>query len=317
MRNAAATARGALLEEAAKRLGVDEGRLTVADGVVSGGGKRVTYGELIGGKSFSLKLDHTKPAQAEGPEGLQGRRQVGAARRHPRQGHRPLHLHARLPRARHAARPRGASAGDRRHARKRRRRPRSRTSPASSRSCARAISSASSRRANGPRSRPRRQLKADWSKPAGAARAGQALRARARHQGRCSDEVTSNVGNAAAAMARGRRQDAERDLRLRHPHPRLDRPVLRGRRVQGRQADLVVGLAGDPRPAQAARRDVRHVARRRALHLSSRAPAATAATATRTPPPTPRCWRKRSAGRCACNGRAPTSTAGIRRARRR
>ena len=47
------------------------------------------------------------------------------------------------------------------------------------------------------------------------------------------------------------------DLRLRHPHPRLDRAVVRGRRVQGRQADLVVGLAGDPQPAQAARQDVR------------------------------------------------------------
>jgi CO/xanthine dehydrogenase Mo-binding subunit len=68
IRNAAATAKGALLDEAAKRLGVAKGDLTVADGVVSGGGKRVAYGELIGGKQFSLKLDHTKPAKPKDPK---------------------------------------------------------------------------------------------------------------------------------------------------------------------------------------------------------------------------------------------------------
>ena len=35
--------------------------LTVADGVIGGGGKQVSYGELIGGKAFSLTLDHQKP----------------------------------------------------------------------------------------------------------------------------------------------------------------------------------------------------------------------------------------------------------------
>jgi CO/xanthine dehydrogenase Mo-binding subunit len=68
LRNAAATARDALLEEGAKRLSVSKNDLSVADGVVSGGGKRVTYGELIGGKQFSLKLDHTKPAKAKDPK---------------------------------------------------------------------------------------------------------------------------------------------------------------------------------------------------------------------------------------------------------
>src|SRR4029077_12346606 len=62
LRNAAATARGALLDAAAKRLNVKREDLKVADGVVSAGGKRVTYAQLIGGKTFSLKLDHTKPA---------------------------------------------------------------------------------------------------------------------------------------------------------------------------------------------------------------------------------------------------------------
>src|SRR5436309_8022783 len=68
LRNAAATARGALLEEAAKRLNAKQEDLKVADGVVSAGTKRVSYGQLIGGKNFALKLDHAKPAQAKDPK---------------------------------------------------------------------------------------------------------------------------------------------------------------------------------------------------------------------------------------------------------
>src|SRR5437660_10807548 len=62
LRNAAATARAALLEEGAKRLNAKKEDLKVADGVISAGNRRVSYGELIGNKSFNLKLDHTKPA---------------------------------------------------------------------------------------------------------------------------------------------------------------------------------------------------------------------------------------------------------------
>jgi nicotinate dehydrogenase subunit B len=68
LRNAAATARAALMDEAAKRLGAKREDLTVTDGVVSAGGKRVSYAELIGGKNFSLKLDHTKPATPKDPK---------------------------------------------------------------------------------------------------------------------------------------------------------------------------------------------------------------------------------------------------------
>src|SRR5499427_6134398 len=67
LRNAAATAKAALLDEAAKRLGAKQDELKVVDGVVSAGNKRVSYGELIGGKSFALKLDHTKPAAGKDP----------------------------------------------------------------------------------------------------------------------------------------------------------------------------------------------------------------------------------------------------------
>jgi CO/xanthine dehydrogenase Mo-binding subunit len=68
IRNAAATARAALLDEASKRLGVAKEQLQVADGVVSGGGQRVSYGELVGGKMFTIKLDHAKPAPAKDPK---------------------------------------------------------------------------------------------------------------------------------------------------------------------------------------------------------------------------------------------------------
>lgn len=66
IRNASATARNALLEEAAKKLNVKKEDLTIADGVVSGGGKKITYAQLIGGKSFSLKVD--EKAKAKDPK---------------------------------------------------------------------------------------------------------------------------------------------------------------------------------------------------------------------------------------------------------
>jgi CO/xanthine dehydrogenase Mo-binding subunit len=70
-RAAAAAARGALLDMASKQLGVGKSSLTVKDGVVSGGGKSVTYGQLIGDKVFNVKIQgfsvpgtFTSPAQA-------------------------------------------------------------------------------------------------------------------------------------------------------------------------------------------------------------------------------------------------------------
>jgi nicotinate dehydrogenase subunit B len=68
IRNAAATARAALIEQAAKRLNAKPEELSVANGVISAGNRRVTYGELIGGKMFSLKLDHAKPAKFKDPK---------------------------------------------------------------------------------------------------------------------------------------------------------------------------------------------------------------------------------------------------------
>ncbi len=65
---AAATAREALVGMAAKRLGVPVAGLVLADGVISvkaGPSKKVTYGELVGGRKFDLEVRESakrKPA---------------------------------------------------------------------------------------------------------------------------------------------------------------------------------------------------------------------------------------------------------------
>jgi nicotinate dehydrogenase subunit B len=56
VRAAAAAAKTALLGMAATNLGVPASSLTVANGVVSGGGKTVTYGALIGDKVFNTNV---------------------------------------------------------------------------------------------------------------------------------------------------------------------------------------------------------------------------------------------------------------------
>jgi len=59
IRQAAATARKQLVETAAQRLGVSTTELVVEDGTVRrrSGGPGVGYGELVGGRDFSLKVD--------------------------------------------------------------------------------------------------------------------------------------------------------------------------------------------------------------------------------------------------------------------
>jgi CO/xanthine dehydrogenase Mo-binding subunit len=57
---AAATAREALLAMASQRLGEPTGQLTVTDAVIKGKtGRRITYGQLIGGKRFNIPLSTT------------------------------------------------------------------------------------------------------------------------------------------------------------------------------------------------------------------------------------------------------------------
>jgi len=48
-----------MLSMASTQLGVPVGSLTVKDGVVSGGGKTVSYGQLVGGKALNLSIPFT------------------------------------------------------------------------------------------------------------------------------------------------------------------------------------------------------------------------------------------------------------------
>jgi len=68
LRKVAAYARQALLELAAQRLSVAKDQLSVADGVVSGGGKHISYGELV--KDQNLKLTIPVKGQINGFMGL-------------------------------------------------------------------------------------------------------------------------------------------------------------------------------------------------------------------------------------------------------
>src|SRR5438105_5243696 len=62
IRQAAATARQTLLAMAAKGLNFPAAELAISDGIVrSADGRSVTYGELIGGSHFELKLDAKAP----------------------------------------------------------------------------------------------------------------------------------------------------------------------------------------------------------------------------------------------------------------
>jgi len=56
LRKVAAYTYQALLDLAAKKLGVEKGKLSVKDGVVSGGGKSISYGDLIKGQQLNLTI---------------------------------------------------------------------------------------------------------------------------------------------------------------------------------------------------------------------------------------------------------------------
>ena len=74
IRQAAATARQALLAKAAQRLDASASELTVADGVVrSPSGRTVSYGELVGGERFDVKVDPSAPRKDPGTYTIVGR----------------------------------------------------------------------------------------------------------------------------------------------------------------------------------------------------------------------------------------------------
>jgi nicotinate dehydrogenase subunit B len=60
LRNAAAEAHRVLVEMASEKLGIPAAQLTTENGIVKGGGKSVTYAELIGGKWFDVPMEWNK-----------------------------------------------------------------------------------------------------------------------------------------------------------------------------------------------------------------------------------------------------------------
>ena len=56
LRKVAAYTYQALLDLASKKLGVEKDKLSVKDGVVSGGGKSISYGDLIKGQQLNLTI---------------------------------------------------------------------------------------------------------------------------------------------------------------------------------------------------------------------------------------------------------------------
>ena len=60
------------------------------------------------------------------------------------------------------------------------------------------------------------------------------------------DEDLQKVGDAGEALKTPNAKIAVGELRFRDPHARVDRAVVRGRRVRRRQADRVERVAADP-----------------------------------------------------------------------
>ena len=110
VRMAAASAKQALLALAATSLGVPVASLTVSKGVVSGGGKTVTYGQLVGDKLFNVTYTGTTllagPGSCQAGQPVHAGRHPGAAAvRHPGDRERHSNLCRERPGAGHAARP--------------------------------------------------------------------------------------------------------------------------------------------------------------------------------------------------------------------
>ncbi|OKO83152.1 molybdopterin cofactor-binding domain-containing protein [Bradyrhizobium sp. NAS96.2] len=63
IRQAAATARKALVEMAAARLGVPATELRIEDGTIKGDDKSISFAKLVGGGTFSLKVDNDAPVK--------------------------------------------------------------------------------------------------------------------------------------------------------------------------------------------------------------------------------------------------------------
>ncbi len=110
MRGAAAAAMQALFGLASTNLGVPVANLTASNGVISGGGKSVSYAALVGGQMFNTNIPSASASLSPGPGPLEAGQPVHArdheraAHRHPGQDRGHLHLRPQRQDPRHAPR---------------------------------------------------------------------------------------------------------------------------------------------------------------------------------------------------------------------
>ena len=116
IRKAAAYTYQALLDLASERLGVPKSQISVKDGIVSGGGKSMSYGELVKGQQLKLTipvsgdltsivgLTVTRQSAHEAGQRIHRYREVVPEQRHHVQSCRSREMGDRCAAAQHAAR---------------------------------------------------------------------------------------------------------------------------------------------------------------------------------------------------------------------
>ncbi len=121
IRKAAAYTYQALLDLASEQLGVPKDKLSVKDGIVSGGGKSISYGDLVKNQQLKLTipvkgdltsiygLDHRGQSADEAGQRVHGHRQVVQEFHHQFESGREGNLGDRCAPAGHVACARGAS----------------------------------------------------------------------------------------------------------------------------------------------------------------------------------------------------------------
>ncbi len=267
IRQACATARKALTDAASKRIGVPTNDLSIKDGVISAKtGQSVGYGALIGGKHFDLKLDPKAPTKNPDLYTIVGKPVARLDIPDKCTGGFTYMQDYKVPGMLHGRVVRPPAIG----------------------ATLKSVDAASLKDIPGlvkivrvanflgvvckgewAAIKAARQLKAEWTTWDGLPEQAK-LWDHVRHTKVFHDDVTQAKGDADAALAGAAsagRQDAEGVLRLRDPYPRLDRPVLRHRRMERWQADLLDGQPSDAQSRHAARRHEQGQAGGRALRL--------------------------------------------------
>ena len=276
IRQAAATAREALIGLAAARAGTPGRRIRRASTARCGrrpAAQGIRFGELVGDKRFGLKVDPKAPLRD--PAHVHGRRQAARAPRRSRQGHRPARLRARLQGRRHAARPRACG-----------RRAVGAKLVAVDESSIKDIPGARVVRINdfvgvvadermGRRSPRREAAEGALVGSSAADRQRRACAAWMRAGPFESDEIAGEEGRRQRG-ARGRREAHRGGVLLADAVARLDGAVVRGRRRARRQGDDLERVAGHAPLPRDDRARARRCRRKRCASSISTAPAATA-----------------------------------------